>query len=299
MWVSLRGLGGRRGGAMQSTLDSAESGTEVVRRVPIESGSLTGIQVEDSESLFQVLGLAAYDLGQVIRHPGFQYWPRVIKDSVTLLKFTAPLAGFMTFFLGGAISIHAITAIRGLGTARELAGIILSSLALRSVSLIMIFMALAASVGTGTVTEFGAMRVSDEVDALESISINSHSYLVGTRMLTVLLVTPILTIFGVTTGFIGGWLIALLYPNLDAGTFGEFFWRGIVPLDFVYVVIEMVVIALIMVIICASQGYRATGGSVGVGLAVGRAMDLVIGVSMMLNLVFSYFFWGTTDTVKF
>jgi len=54
-----------------------------------------------------------------------------------------------------------------------------------------------------------------------------------------------------------------------------------------------------MVIICASQGYRATGGSVGVGLAVGRAMDLVIGVSMMLNLVFSYFFWGTTDTVKF
>jgi len=244
-----------------------------------------------------LLGTAAYDLGRAIQRPAFRYWPRIMADAAAQFKTTAPLAGFLSAIIGGAISIHAMTAIAGLGASTTLAGIILSSLALRSVSVIMVLLAMSASMGAGTVTQIGAMRVSDEIDALESIAIDSHTYLIGTRILTGLLVAGPLMIFGIATCFIGGWITALV-NGVDAGAFGDFFWRGIAPIDFVYVLIETTSITLVMVAICASQGYRATGGPVGVGLAVGRSMDIIVGVGMVLNLVFSFFFWGTTDTVK-
>jgi len=252
----------------------------------------------DEGSMVELLGLAGYDLWRSIRHAGWGYRGHLLSDVAKLLQQTVPIAAFLTFFLGGAISIHAISAISEIGAGKEVSAAILSSLALRSVALIMIFMALAASLGAGTVTEFGAMRVSEEVDALESISVDSHAYLVGNRLLAAVLIAPFLTIIGVGSCFLGGLLTAVLYPDMNFASYSYFFWRTISPIDFVYVIIEMTVISAVIAVICASQGYRAQGGPVGVGLAVGRSMDLVIGVSMVLNLAFSYFFWGTTDTVQ-
>jgi len=277
--------------------------TEQVETQPkiVVTGGEAGIGAlpEEQGSVIELLGLAAYDIWRAIRHPGLAYWQQILRDMKKLFQQTVPVAVFLSFFLGAAISIHAISAIEVLASSvKELSGAILSSLALRSLALIMTFMAVAASVGAGTVTELGSMRVSEEVDALESISIDSHAYLVATRFLSTVLLAPFIAVIGVGACFLGGYLTALLYPNLNFASYEYYFWLTVAPIDFVYIIIEMTVISAVIVIICASQGYRADGGAVGVGLAVGRSMDLIIGVSMVLNLAFSYFFWGTSDTVS-
>jgi len=277
---------------------SAGETTQVAQRIRpvIETQEQDALAQESS--MFETLGLVVYDFVRFVRRPGFQYWEHTFEDIWRLLRLTVPLAVFMCFFIGGIISIHAINAINDIGAAKELSGILLASLALRSVSILMVLLSLAASAGAGTVTEFGAMRVNEEIDALESISIDSHSYLIGCRMMAVLIVAPILMVLGTSACFLGGWGVAMLFPDLNLGVYGDFFWRGLVWIDLVYVAVEVLVIAFVGIMVCASQGYRASGGPVGVGLAVGRAMDIVIWVGMLLNLSFSFFYWGTSDTIK-
>ena len=75
-------------------------------------------------------------------------------------------------------------------------------------------------------------------------------------------------------------------------------WRVIAPLDFFFALIKGVVIGMTIAMVGLSNGYRATGGPVGVGQAVGRALNLSIIAGVLMNLALSYVFWGTKDTVS-
>lgn len=151
---------------------------------------------------------------------------------------------------------------------------------------------LAATIGAGATAQLGAMRISEEIDALEVIGIRSIPYLVTTRVLGGLLVVP--PLYCVT--FVGSVFttrsIVLLAYHQGAGGFDHYFNTFLLPRDVLVSGLECTVQAVIVMLIHTYYGYTASGGPAGVGEAVGRAVRASIGVSITLTFVLSLVLYG-------
>jgi phospholipid/cholesterol/gamma-HCH transport system permease protein len=151
---------------------------------------------------------------------------------------------------------------------------------------------LAATIGAGATAQIGAMRISEEIDALEVIGIRSIPYLVSTRVLGGLLVVP--PLYCVT--FVGSVLITRSVVTLayhqGAGGFDHWFYTFLLPRDVLVSALQCIVQAAIVMLIHTYYGYNASGGPAGVGEAVGRAVRASIVVSITLTFVLSLALYG-------
>ena len=151
---------------------------------------------------------------------------------------------------------------------------------------------LAATIGAGATAQLGAMRISEEIDALEVIGIRSIPYLVSTRVLGGLLVVPPLyCVTFVGSVFITRTVVILAYHQ-GAGGFDHWFNTFLLPRDVLVSGLECTVQAAIVMLIHTYYGYNATGGPAGVGEAVGRAVRASIVVSITLTFVMSLLLYG-------
>lgn len=257
------------------------------------------VSFQSPTGLVESTGGVALDLGRVLRHPGFRYWPITVKLATRLVKDAGPMAWLLCFFQGTFVVIQAAPILGGFGVDRGLSGIIISSLGLRELCLVMTTSAIGASAGAGYVTELGAMRVSEEIDAIEVMGLHSYPYLVSTRVTAAFLAAIPIFAGAIAFMFAGAFLSAnLQISGLNIGSFNNFFWVGVAPIDIFYAMVKGVVATGIVTLVCASGGYRAKGGPIGVGMAVGESLNLTLVLVMFVNLFLSYLFWGISDTVK-
>ena len=151
---------------------------------------------------------------------------------------------------------------------------------------------LAATIGAGATAQLGAMRISEEIDALEVIGIRSIPYLVSTRVLGGLLVVP--PLYCVT--FVGSVFttrtVVILAYHQGAGGFDHWFNTFLLPRDVLMSGFQCTVQAVIVMLIHTYYGYTASGGPAGVGEAVGRAVRASIVVSITLTFVLSLVLYG-------
>jgi phospholipid/cholesterol/gamma-HCH transport system permease protein len=151
---------------------------------------------------------------------------------------------------------------------------------------------LAATIGAGATAQLGAMRISEEIDALEVIGIRSIPYLVTTRVLGGLLVVPPLYCITFVGSVFTTRTIVLLTYHQGAGGFDHYFNTFLLPRDVLVSGLECSVQAVIIMLIHTYYGYTASGGPAGVGEAVGRAVRASIGVSITLTFVLSLVLYG-------
>jgi len=151
---------------------------------------------------------------------------------------------------------------------------------------------LAATIGAGATAQLGAMRISEEIDALEVIGIRSIPYLASTRVLGGVLVVP--PLYCMT--FIGSVLmtrsVVVLAYHQGAGGFDHWFNTFLLPRDVLVSGLQCTVQAVIVMLIHTYYGYTASGGPAGVGEAVGRAVRASIVVSITLTFVLSLVLYG-------
>ncbi|WAJ43501.1 ABC transporter permease [Mycobacterium sp. Aquia_216] len=151
---------------------------------------------------------------------------------------------------------------------------------------------LAATIGAGATAQLGAMRISEEIDALEVIGIRSIPYLVTTRVLGGLLVVPPLYCITFVGSVFTTRSIVLITYHQGAGGFDHYFNTFLLPRDVLVSGLECTVQAVIVMLIHTYYGYTASGGPAGVGEAVGRAVRASIGVSITLTFVLSLVLYG-------
>ena len=151
---------------------------------------------------------------------------------------------------------------------------------------------LAATIGAGATAQIGAMRISEEIAALEVIGIRSIPYLASTRVLGGLLVVPPLY----CATFVGSVLttrsVVILAYHQGAGGFDHYFNTFLLPRDVIVSGLECTVQAVIVMLIHTYYGYTASGGPAGVGEAVGRAVRASIVVSITITFVLSLVLYG-------
>jgi phospholipid/cholesterol/gamma-HCH transport system permease protein len=152
---------------------------------------------------------------------------------------------------------------------------------------------MAAKVGTGIVAELGSMRISDEIDALEVMGIDSMTFLCATRLLAAWLVLPFMYIAAVGAGFFASYLaVVQQIGDVSSGGFFLIFWMFQNPPDLLYSVIKGMTMATAIVLVGCYYGYTAGGGPVGVGTATAKSMVLNIVLVHLIGMLGTQVFWG-------
>lgn len=152
---------------------------------------------------------------------------------------------------------------------------------------------MAAKVGTGIVAELGAMRINDEVDALEVMGIDSMLYLCATRLLAAWMVLPFVYATGIGVAFIASY-IAVVHQvaSVSSGGYMLIFWQYQNPTDYLYSVVKAMTMATAIVLVACYYGYNASGGPVGVGTATAKSMVLNLVLVTLIGMLGTQVFWG-------
>ncbi|HXC23490.1 MAG TPA: ABC transporter permease [Solirubrobacteraceae bacterium] len=152
---------------------------------------------------------------------------------------------------------------------------------------------MAAKVGTGIVAELGAMRISDEIDALEVMGINSMTFLCATRLLAAWVVLPFMYLAGVGAAFLASYIaVVQQVATVSAGGYLLIFWQFQNPPDFLFSLIKAMCMATAIVLVGCYYGYNASGGPVGVGTATAKSMVLNIIFVHLIGMLGTQIFWG-------
>lgn len=204
---------------------------------------------------------------------------------------------FITFFAGinGGVQVYFVLTNLHL---EAFAGFSAAVIVPRLLTPIIAGAALAATVGTGFTARLGAMRISEEIDALEVMSVRSLPYLVSTRVAAGMI--TIIPIYAMA--MVGGWMAWKLplvsWYGLSGGTYEHYFATFQQPEDILYALIQAVAVAIVVILIHTYYGYTAKGGPVGVGEAVGKAVRASLVAVMTVCLLVATALYGGSDTLR-
>lgn len=202
----------------------------------------------------------------------------------------------MSLFAGAEVGLQGFTGLSQIG-AESFMGLAGSFANVREITPVIAGAAMAAQIGTAFTAELGAMRVSDEIDALEVMGLPAMTYLVSTRLVATLLAVVPLYLIALYASFFATRLMSVDVFGLSPGVYDFYFTAYLPTIDIVYSVIKVVVFAILVVLIHCYYGFHAFGGPAGVGQAVGRAVRTSIMTLVVVNLFLSWIFWGGGSTV--
>jgi len=203
----------------------------------------------------------------------------------------------LTVFTGVVVGLQGYTALSQIGTA-AFTGFISAYFNTREIAPLVAGLALSATVGAGFTAQLGAMRISEEVDALEVMGIPSLPYLVTTRVIAGFVAVIPLYVIGLLTSYLASREITVLFYSQSPGTYDHYFNLFLPPQDVLWSFGKILVFSVVIIMTHCYCGYRASGGPAGVGVAVGRAVRTAIVTVTLLDFFLSLAIWGTTTTVR-
>lgn len=157
--------------------------------------------------------------------------------------------------------------------------------------------ALTATVGAGFTAQLGAMRVSEEIDAMETMSIPSLPYLVTTRVMAgVIAVIPLYSV-ALFVGYASTQFVTVFILGEAEGTFQHYFNVFLVPSDVIWSAVKVLAMSIVVMCVHCYHGYNARGGPAGVGVAVGRAVRTSLISIMVIDLLIGIAVYGGTSGV--
>jgi phospholipid/cholesterol/gamma-HCH transport system permease protein len=193
--------------------------------------------------------------------------------------------------VGGSLAIEALAVLNIIGFG-GLSGLIGGVAAVRVIGPLVAGIAFTAQAGTRMTAEIGAMRISDEIDAVDAMGLRPIPFVVGTRLIGgMICVIPGYLLTLVTTFFVLDTVVTVFH-NEPGGTYDHYFVQFLTPTDLTYSLIKAVTYCMAATLIHCYYGYFASGGPVGVGQASGRAVRASLVTIMILDLSTTVMLWG-------
>jgi phospholipid/cholesterol/gamma-HCH transport system permease protein len=232
-------------------------------------------------------------VGSVFNGRVFHFFGEALRQAGILILGSALVIWGLAFILGLQCGIEGAYFNRSVG-APAYAGVFSAWCDLREIMPYAFGYMMSAKVGTGLVAEIGAMRISDEIDALEVMGINSLVFLCATRLLAAWMVLPFMYIAAVGAGFFASYLaVVQQIGEVSSGGFFLIFWMFQNPPDLFYSLIKGMTMATVIVLVGCYYGYNAGGGPVGVGTATAKSMVLNTVMVHLVGMVGTQIFWGS------
>ncbi|WP_327091283.1 ABC transporter permease [Nonomuraea sp. NBC_01738] len=203
----------------------------------------------------------------------------------------------MTLFTGLVVGLQGYAALDQIGTA-SFTGFVSAYFNTREIAPIVSGLALSATIGAGFTAQLGAMRINEEVDALEGMGIPSLPYLVSTRIVAgTAAIIPLYGI-GLIFSYLSSRMVTIWVNGQSEGTYDHYFGVFLSPTDVLLSFLKVLIFSVMVILAHCYYGYRASGGPAGVGVAVGRAVRASIVLISVTDFFLSLAIWGATTTVK-
>jgi phospholipid/cholesterol/gamma-HCH transport system permease protein len=217
--------------------------------------------------------------------------------ALTMIAGTVGVIAFLSFFAGTEVGMQGYASLSQIGVSKFTA-FISAYFNTREVAPLVAAIALAATVGCGYTARLGAMRISEEIDALEVMAVPSLPFLVTTRMIAAFLAVIPLYIVALFASYLSPRLITTMVYGQSSGTYDHYFQVFLPPIDMVYSFLKLIFLAVAVILIHCYYGYSASGGPAGVGLAVGKAIRTSIVTIVVADFFLSFAIWGSNTTVR-
>ncbi len=216
---------------------------------------------------------------------------------LSLIAGSVGVIAFLAFFAGTEVGIQGYASLSQIGVAK-FSAFISAYFNTREVAPLISSIALAATVGCGYTARLGAMRISEEIDALEVMGVPSLPFLVTTRMIAAFIAVIPLYVVALSASYLSPRLIVTLIYGQAPGTYDHYFLQFLPPIDMLWSFGKLLVLATAIILIHCYYGYTASGGPAGVGMAVGRAIRTSIVTVVVADFFLSFAIWGSTTTVR-
>ncbi|HEU0317751.1 MAG TPA: ABC transporter permease [Solirubrobacteraceae bacterium] len=231
-------------------------------------------------------------IGQIYGLRVFRFFGESLRQAGVLILSSTIVIWGLVFIIGLQCGIEGAYFNRSLG-APGLAGAFAALCDLRELVPYAFGYMMAAKVGTGIVAELGSMRISDEIDALEVMGIDSMTFLCATRMLAAWLVLPFVYVAAIGAGFAASYLAVVQQVHeVSPGGYLSIFWMFQNPPDLLFSIIKAMTMATVIVLVGCYYGYNARGGPVGVGTATAKSMVVNLVLVHLIGMLGTAVFWG-------
>jgi phospholipid/cholesterol/gamma-HCH transport system permease protein len=217
--------------------------------------------------------------------------------ALAVIGGTVGVIAFLSFFTGTEVGLQGYAALDQLGTS-AFTGFLSAYFNTREIAPLVAGLALSATVGCGFTAQIGAMRINEEIDALEVMGVPSLPFLVTTRIVAGFIAVIPLYVIGLLSSYFATRTITTQAYAQSSGTYDHYFNLFLPPQDVLWSFVKVLVFAVVIILSHCYYGYRAAGGPAGVGLAVGRAVRFSIVAVMVIDLFLSLAIWGSTTTVR-
>lgn len=212
------------------------------------------------------------------------YRQQVFREMVNLGIGSLGLIIIISVFMGMVITIQTATNIDSAFIPKNLVGFTARQSIILEFAPTILALILAGKVGSNVASELGTMRVTEQIDALEIMGINSRAYLILPKIVAAVLINPFLVIISMFVGIGGGYLAALFTGIIETSDYIDGLYIEFKPFSITYAMIKTVFFAYVITSIPAYHGYYVQGGA----LEVGRASTKAVVYSSIMILILNY-----------
>lgn len=197
--------------------------------------------------------------------------------------YSLPVVGLTTLFAGMVIAIQTYSGISEYGAESVVASVVLISVT-RELAPVLSALMVAGRIGAAMAAEIGTMRVTEQIDALVTLSANPFRYLIAPRIWAAIIVMPLLVMFGDIIGIFGGYLVGVYKLDFNPANYINNTVNNMETIGIIMGIVKAAVFGFIIAVMGCYHGYRSKGGAQGVGEATTNAVV----TSSILILIFNY-----------
>lgn len=280
-----------------TTLAHSRPGRFVTRSVerPLHALDTVGQQIT---FLFQMIGAIPYTLRHYRRE-----MMNVLRDitfgsgRIVVGGGTISVLVLLGIAVGGSIGIEGYSALNMVGMG-PLTGFVSAYANTREMAPMVAAIGFAIQAGCRITAEVGAMRISEEIDALEAMAVRPIPFVVTTRVLAALITTIPLYLTTLILSYLSCALVVNVIHGQSEGTYYHYFEAFLQPSDVIYSIVKVSVFVVVVTYAHSYQGFYANGGPEGVGRASGQAIRASLVLVVLADMVMTLMFWGTDVGIR-
>jgi phospholipid/cholesterol/gamma-HCH transport system permease protein len=218
------------------------------------------------------------------------FWRQTLSQMLSIGYFSLPVVGLTALFTGATLALNIYTG-GGRFNAEQFLPQIVALGITRELGPVLAALMLAGRVSAAIAAEIGAMRATEQIDALATLSTDPYRYLVAPRLIAGVLTLPLLVIVADIIGIAGGWLVATASLDFSGPSYIQSTVAYLEPWDVISGLIKAAVFGLLVALMGCFHGYHAEGGARGVGIATTNAVVsaaiLVFAANVLLTSLFT------------
>ncbi len=221
------------------------------------------------------------------------WYPSLIgRQMLNIGYFSLPVVGMTALFTGMVLALQSYTGFARFNAESAIATVVVLSIT-RELGPVIAGLMVAGRIGASMAAEIGTMRVTEQIDALQTLSTNPFKYLVAPRLLAGLTMLPLLVLIADIVGVFGGYLVGVYNLGFNPTTFLRQTRDYLEFIDVFSGLVKASVFGFIIALMGCYHGYYSEGGAQGVGRATTNAVVSASILILLCNYVITGFFFGT------